>query len=348
MNSTKQLQILLASPYLQSNRGNSITALRIQQGLEGIGLQVSSFAYAESLTGTSLLNMALKSDILHVFHAYRFAEVLHELDADQQKKLLNHPIVITMTGTDVNHDIYASYRASLMRPLLDACRAIIVLNQEAFKAMSDAFVHIAGKLHCISLAVSLPDNRNSVSLVKQGPPVLLFPAGIRRVKEISYLFDAFDVLYQEFSHLEIWLVGPILEADYGETILDHVHSRPYLKYLGEVAHEEMKNLYQQATAVLNSSISEGQPQAILEAMSEGALVVVRAITGNLAVVKHQKTGLVYHSPEDFILQMRQLLLNPESAFKIQEEASLYIKQHHSPEVETQQYLKLYKEVCNLE
>jgi glycosyltransferase involved in cell wall biosynthesis len=50
---------------------------------------------------------------------------------------------------------------------------------------------------------------------------------------------------------------------------------------------------QEACCVLNSSISEGMPNAVMEAMTLGTPVVVRQNSGNCALVQHGITGTVY-------------------------------------------------------
>jgi hypothetical protein len=63
----------------------------------------------------------------------------------------------------------------------------------------------------------------------------------------------------------------------------------------------------QADAVLNTSESEGMPNAVMEAQATGTPVVVRANAGNLSVVRGGDTGLVFGTPEEAFAAIDALL-----------------------------------------
>ena len=65
--------------------------------------------------------------------------------------------------------------------------------------------------------------------------------------------------------------------------------------------------------LVNSSLAEGESNAILEAMATGTLpVVARHNDGNAALVDDGKTGLLFDSPEQGVVCCKALVgLHPE-------------------------------------
>ena len=75
------------------------------------------------------------------------------------------------------------------------------------------------------------------------------------------------------------------------------YSCPGVLYLGSLSLQDTHCLIQESFALVNSSQSEGQATAILEAQALETVVIVRNIPSNLDIVKHGHTGLVYSTPE---------------------------------------------------
>eukprot|EP00045_Choanoeca_perplexa_P010235 m.102962 g.102962 ORF g.102962 m.102962 type:complete len:87 (-) comp15204_c0_seq6:1437-1697(-) len=62
-----------------------------------------------------------------------------------------------------------------------------------------------------------------------------------------------------------------------------------------------------ATAVVNSSVSEGVCGVLLESMLLGVPVVGRRNAGNSALIQHEVNGLLYDTPTEGIAQCLRLL-----------------------------------------
>ena len=62
--------------------------------------------------------------------------------------------------------------------------------------------------------------------------------------------------------------------------------------------------------LLNTSLTEGQSGAILEAMALGVPVVARANEGNASLVTHGASGLLFHTPAEAVACCAELLEQP--------------------------------------
>lgn len=76
---------------------------------------------------------------------------------------------------------------------------------------------------------------------------------------------------------------------------------PAVVYHPPVAQPVLWSWMRQADVVLNTSISEGQSAAVLEALALGCVVVARRNEGNAAVVAHGETGFLYSDPEEAVV-----------------------------------------------
>jgi glycosyltransferase involved in cell wall biosynthesis len=64
-----------------------------------------------------------------------------------------------------------------------------------------------------------------------------------------------------------------------------------------MSHDSLLCSLRCASAALNSSVSEGQASALLEAMQLRVPIIARRNEGNESLVEHGRTGLLFDTPE---------------------------------------------------
>jgi glycosyltransferase involved in cell wall biosynthesis len=110
-----------------------------------------------------------------------------------------------------------------------------------------------------------------------------------------------------------------------------------------------------ADVLLNSSHTEGQCGALLEAMALGVPVVARHNEGNDALVAHGVTGLLYHTPDEAVAHCRALLAGRRTLpgggsapnplrDAITAAAAEEVRRHHSVEGEAAAWARLLAEL----
>jgi len=124
-------------------------------------------------------------------------------------------------------------------------------------------------------------------------PVALWAGGMRSVKRPEWAIALGDAVRARGIPLELWMVGPIREAEAGQQVYRLAASRPWVRVWGEVDHARMPELYCRSTVVLNTSRSEGVSNALMEAMACGACVIATRIPGNAAVIDDGRTGWLF-------------------------------------------------------
>ncbi|NLV22559.1 MAG: hypothetical protein GXY49_11325, partial [Syntrophomonadaceae bacterium] len=91
-------RILMISPFKHSQRGNSITSLRLQTGLEkrGFVIDLVSLEDRDALIKVQTKLAENSYALIHAFHARHWGILLQKLPP-----LRELPIILTTTGTDL-------------------------------------------------------------------------------------------------------------------------------------------------------------------------------------------------------------------------------------------------------
>lgn len=197
----------------------------------------------------------------------------------------------------------------------------------------------------------IPPSVNTDIFSPDGPsrdvrhPLCLLAGGIRPVKRSACAIDLVDQLRRATGHdFHLAIAGPVRDREEWEKIQAKVSLRRWVHLLGEVPDDEIPIWYRSADVVLNTSQVEGVSNALMEAMSCGALVLATNIAGNRYLVTDQKTGLLFASPTEMVEKLLPVLEHPELMDHIRREARKAILRRHSLKAESEAYLAVYEQV----
>ncbi|MCA1036899.1 glycosyltransferase family 4 protein [Bacillus infantis] len=327
------MKIILASPNFHQERGNTITVKRISDGLRRLGADTKIVSSTERPASP-----LPQGDIVHGFHAYRFF---------LYKKELGMPIdkyVITMTGTDLNQDLFHHERRQDIIRTLQEAKAVTVFNEQAKQLLISEVPDAEAKVSVIPQGRSQFEMMEPVFKKEQNTFVFLLPAGIRKIKNIPFAITSLKKLHDRYPHIRLVISGPVIEEEEGSYVKKLAEQQDWIDYIGQIPHSKMGSLYECADALLNTSISEGQPAAIIEAMDCGLPVLVSANEGNISLVKHGTTGFVYQNEVEFLAYAERLINNYEIRKKLGAAAENYIAEHHCNVSEAENMLRIYSRV----
>lgn len=324
------MKVILATPFYHQLRGNTITVQRIARGLNEADVETEVVSITEQVNATTALKEA---DLIHGFNAYRFYQFM---------KTLSIPITkytITLTGTDLNHDLTNPHRHHDVIACLKNALAVHVFDRKAKRRILEVLPDLERKLFVIAQGTSSFSSKRSPKTTDSFQ--FLLPAGIREVKNIPFAIKSLQKLRQTYPEVRLKIVGPVIEKKEGELVKELIRDSEWVKYEGAIPHSEMEGLYSRADVVLNTSHSEGQSSAILEAMSYGLPVLVSKNKGNLSLVTHNKTGLVYEGVEQFITCALRLVEQESLRHTLGQKAAEYVEKHHSATQEITAILNMY-------
>jgi len=297
---------------LTPGTGNFTTAEKLKRLFGEIGVS-SRLVDASELPGVLSTDETLP-DVIVAIHALRGG------DAVLQQPLLSAvPLIVLLSGTDVNVDCADESRARVLQRVLNRCRFVVSLSRamlDTFRAFSPTtpVVHIPQAVELPECATATTPSLRAACGLPDDAKVALLVASIRAVKSPGFLLK--EVLRQRVSGhacLHFVLVGPVLDSELflrlqSEGLVDSSAHRastvlpPLAVYHPPVERSVLLSWMKQADVVVNSSESEGQSNVILEAMSLGKPVVARENSGNLELVAHARTGLVFSTPEGGLAQ----------------------------------------------
>ena len=331
------MKIILAPPNFPQPRGNTVTVQRISDNLRKLGVETEIV----STTDESSVHLFPKADLVHGFHAYQFYRFMQKLPSPPST------YVVTLTGTDLNLDLFDKGKRNDVIASLKGASAVHVFDDRAKGILVEEIPEIAEKIAVVAQGNSEFPIVEPPAAKESGTFLFVLPAGIRKVKNVPAAIGMLSELHALKPELRLWLAGPILEDAEGETVLELADKYSgWIHYLGQLPHSSMGSLYEQADVLLNTSHSEGQPAAILEAMGYGCAVLVSDVQGNNGIVDHQETGLLYKDKKEFLDYAKLLMENDELRQKVGMNAKRQIAEHHSSLHEAAKFLEIYNRILN--
>ena len=328
-----------------SVRGNAVTVARVARGLDerGVELRIWDLSVQSAATIEAEVE-AYRPAVVHAFHAYRVGPLGLRLARRSEV-----PLVVTLTGTDANHDLFDVDRAPVVRRVLEGAARLTAFHGSIGDRVAAALPDVRGRLRVVPQSVRLPrgerlDLRERWAL----PPrtvLLVFPAGLRGVKDPAFPLAPLDRLVSAIPEIRLLYAGPVLEPSVGEALLRALAPRPWARHIGVVPHAQMASLLLQADVVLNCSISEGgMANSVLEALSLGRAVLVSDVEGNRSIVDDGSTGFVFRDEAEFEHRAVQLVRDPALRERLGRAGAALVAERFPPAREIHGYLEVYRDL----
>lgn len=201
-------------------------------------------------------------------------------------------------------------------------------------------------------AFAVLDEENSTDIrselgINQQSPLILSAGRLSSEKGHRYLIEAFNKIASQHSdcHLVLAGDGPLMEelqqlnAELGAS---NVH---FLGFRSDIV-----SLYQQCQIMSLPSLSEGLPNAVLEAMTFGCCVVASSVGGVPILVENQHNGLLCDAgdSEQLASALNQLLSSESLQTQLCSSAKETIAARYSPVLQAEKLIELYNEVISSE
>jgi glycosyltransferase involved in cell wall biosynthesis len=166
-------------------------------------------------------------------------------------------------------------------------------------------------------------------------------ARLAAVKDQEALIRAFAIAHRRLPGAVLWIVGDGMLREHLQRLAVELGVDSAVTFFGEQA--QVAPYLMAADIFLMSSLSEGLPMALLEAMSVGLPAIVTDVGGMAEVVRLAGNGSIVppRNPESMASQMCSLAGNPIALKEFGLRARNCYEQHFSLEHMAQNYLNLY-------
>lgn len=311
--------------------GNTISARRMQTGLVEAGHEAEVLLYKPGITGY---------DVYHAWNAVRVGARLVEEGINPEQ------IVATWTGTDLWQDWVKNPQQQKQR--LQPIRYQVTFTDDGRARLLEDAPDWGDRIVVIPPSVDVEHFEPEGTQANMAHPLILVAGGVRPVKRSAWAIDLVETARQVSGRdYQLAIAGPVRESGEWERVTAKAQDRPWVHLLQNLSREEMPQWYRACDVFLNTSIVEGVSNAIMEAMSCGAMVLATDIKGNRALVTPERTGLLFTDEADFVDKMDEIAEQPIAVAQIREAARRQIVSGYSISHEATRYERLYEDCLSV-
>ncbi len=324
--------------------GNATSTFRLVRGLRAKGLDVTVHRASDPVPGDPGV---WEGRIVHVFHAFRTGGPLLPT-----LRLSDAPLVVSMAGTDLSHDLLVPEHAQTVREVCTLADALVLMHSRQEALVLESMPEVEGKLVTIHPGVHLPaitDGARAAARklrsawgVAEDELLFLLPAGLRAVKRPLLAIEPLERLREEGFPVVLGLVGTVLDDEVAAAFDRATTNRAWVRRFPPLSPEEMTACYLAADVVLNTSESEGLSNAVIEAMAAARPVLASDIVGNRACISHGHNGFFFKDPTEFIGHARRLAKEPALRRVLGTRARADVAERFDPDREVERHIQLYQ------
>jgi D-inositol-3-phosphate glycosyltransferase len=193
----------------------------------------------------------------------------------------------------------------------------------------------------------------------EGKINILFVGRICADKGVEYLIKASQILIDRLHRrdIQVLLVGPAEQfsgqsrgSNYFTQMISlaaNLGLRDYVKFLGNVHVDELRNLYAASDMVVIPSVADLDPQVQIEAMASGKPVIGTKVGTIPFRIKHGYTGLLVDpANEQQLAESMEYLVNyPQEAEKMGWCGQQLVKAEYTSDIMAERILGIFKEIA---
>ena len=262
------MKIILITPgKIQSKTGNSITSIRWERLLRGLGHRVTIQTDWDGTPG----------DMMVALHAWRSAASIERFF----QRFPNRLLVVALTGTDIYHFQYSHPEETLRS--MEMADALVCLHDLVYRAIPETYREKLRVIH--QSAVPLKRDRR--------PSVRTFDAcviGHLREEKDPFRAACAARILQEESNLRVIHLGKAHDSEWAEQARAEMEINPRYHWLGEVGAWRVRREFVKTHVLVHSSIMEGGANVISEALVADVPVIASDIDGNVGLLGEDYPG----------------------------------------------------------
>jgi glycosyltransferase involved in cell wall biosynthesis len=324
-------------------RNESIGGLEVTRLLSPQIKVIGTLIYALSLI-YYLIKHRKHYDIIHVHRADYDAVIATPLG-----KLMGKKVLVKLACSGPFGDVECLKRSpisSFALWIIAKADRIVVVNEDIKEELLGVGFK-KGKIVKIPNGVDITVFKPMAVSSSSTKKVVTFVGRLHEQKGLEYLLRGWKGLIERFRisassfelHLDLIGEGPLKEKLIA--ITEELGISKSIHFLGSV--NNVVDYFQYTDIFVNSSLSEGISNSLLEAMACGLPIVATNISGNTELIQNEYTGLLV-PPRDLdalCIAMECLLTDVKKAKNLGMEARMIAETRYSCQIVAKEYMRIY-------
>jgi len=295
------------------------------------------------------LSRALRADGIRLLHTHIFGACLHGRLAAMLLGRL--PVVVTEHNVATK---YKGYQRLTNRWLSRWSQRIVAVSDEVGRSLTSDIGVSPEKVRIVCNGVDT-DHFATLPTREAARDYLKIPRHVRvvgsigrltRQKGYGYLLQAMSILLQDCSGVHLVLVGKGEQRSALEQQASELGISENTHFVG--LHPDIRRLLPAFDVFAMSSLWEGLPMALLEAMAAGLPCVATTAGGIVNVIDDGVNGLLVPpaDPGSLAAAIKRVIDKPQEAQRMGEHAKTTVERDFSARRMTAEYEDVYREVLS--
>ncbi len=272
--------------------------------------------------------------------------------------LAKAPIILHVFHGHVFHNYFGKFKTHLIilieKILAKISTRIIVISEQQQRDIVDIFKIVnRNKSKAIPYGFDLERFTNIVN----GNGTLKTEMGISKkefliaiigrivpIKNHEMSFRVMKLLRQDGMDIHLCVIGDGELRQKHEKFVREKQVEKYVHFLGW--RQDLENIYSSLDLLMLTSLNEGTPFTIIEAMAAGVPVVSTNVGGVSDVIENGETGFICNIDDDNEMaeKIKKILLNDRLKTRYTTKAKLFVKEKYSAKRMVNDMIKFYDEL----
>jgi glycosyltransferase involved in cell wall biosynthesis len=267
------------------------------------------------------------------------------------------PSVVSVRGNDFDWGIFRAEQLPFIAHALTHATLVTGVSTDLCNSASRVFarevVFVPNSVDAAAFRPETPDNSLRATLKLDGEPVIGFLGELREKKGIRFLLPALAELTRT-RRVRMLLIGGV-RADCRDAYAEFERTAPTAaNQITTIAYERnakrLSRLLALCDVLVFPSLSEGMPNAVLEAMAAARPVLATNVGGHRDLIVHGETGALIstHDLDQLPAAIAEMLDLPiEQRKRLGSAARDFVVREYPPDRESKRYAEVYARAIQL-
>lgn len=323
-------QVLLIGPKPPPNGGMAMQAQLLYRNLSAMGVPVQFLPTNQALKPAwlnhiriaraalrfvlylvQLWRLMANKPVCHVLSNSGLSWYLYTMPVLWIAKVKHCRVIVNYRGGGAQ-SFFERHSGWALRALKKADHVIVpsVFLQEVFNHL-----HVACQI--IPNIVVLPKQQDRSDKQDSTPFTLVVTRNLEKIYDIATIIKAFAIAKKNYPNMQLKIAGSGPEKSGLEQLAQQLAVQDAVIFCGRLNREQVQKLLQEADLLLNASLIDNMPNALLEAQAYGVPIISTNVGGIPYIVKHNDNAVLIEPEQPEAMAQAIIQLIREPSFRVQ-------------------------------